>query len=685
MLVRCSSPVLALLLLLGLAPTPAAHGGHYRPPPEPEAPPPKSGGSATGGNRGPAMPMSPASGPAGPGSPGGLAPGIGGGGLATTGGAGSELDLTSWRFWWDQNKAAYLDLKTHVHRPGPLTGSDGFFLGEGAREAEGSLRPSERQVREQVVPALLAVLETETNQDLVTGALVALAKIGHGGDLDESGRFEAAVARLLRDPNQELRETAAVAQGIVASSHAIPRLANLLWDTDAGRELVGATEVDPRTRAFAAYGLGLVGARSTSEPERQVIVAALGRALERARLAVPDVEVACVQALSLVPLDTLEPAGARADAARSGEPPERSRQAQVEFVAALLADPERHLLVRAHCPAALARLLIGLPHEEAELRARAVRVLQKAIESERTLPVLVQSACLALGELGASGDGLDDGLRVALEGTVRRSSDVQSRAFALIALARGGGGVATRDAVAGFLLRTLLEGKGTLRPWAGLACGVLGRELMATDPGAAPLAELRATVRAVLEEERNPERLGAYAIAAGLLRDRASAPLLQARLAKSLPDDVRGHVATGLALLGHVEACDLVRTVLSAATYRPELTRECGIALALLDDKEVTPMLVGMLQRAPSLATQTTLATALGLVGDRRAIDPLLAALRETGRTERARGYAAVALGNVADKEALPWNAKYALGINYRAATATLTDPVYGGGILDIF
>jgi HEAT repeat protein len=97
------------------------------------------------------------------------------------------------------------------------------------------------------------------------------------------------------------------------------------------------------------------------------------------------------------------------------------------------------------------------------------------------------------------------------------------------------------------------------------------------------------------------------------------------------------------------------------------------------------PTLVALFQRAGSLATQTTAATALGYVGDRRAIAPLLAALGDRGRTERARGYAAVALGNVADVELLPWNARIALGLHYRASTSTLTDPVYGGGILDIF
>ena len=52
--------------------------------------------------------------------------------------------------------------------------------------------------------------------------------------------------------------------------------------------------------------------------------------------------------------------------------------------------------------------------------------------------------------------------------------------------------------------------------------------------------------------------------------------------------------------------------------------------------------------------------------------------------TDRARGFAAVALGIVADKEPVPWNTKIAVDLNYRAATQTLTDAAGGTGILDI-
>lgn len=51
--------------------------------------------------------------------------------------------------------------------------------------------------------------------------------------------------------------------------------------------------------------------------------------------------------------------------------------------------------------------------------------------------------------------------------------------------------------------------------------------------------------------------------------------------------------------------------------------------------------------------------------------------------TDAARGFAAVSLGLVADDSRLPWNAQFAVGLNFAAAPATLDD-AGGAGILNI-
>ncbi len=632
--------------------------------------------------------------------PGALTPG-----LSPTTAFGSEVlpgDLTDWRLWWRQNQALYLALKSHVHALGTDTGRESWFLGDGQRPQEGTLRPTQEQIRGAIAPALLAVLAREKNDELVTGAMVALAKIGADGDAALGERSEAALTSFLTDGNQQVRETAAIALGILASPRAIPALAHLLWDTQEGRRAVKGAEVDYRTRSFAAYGLGLVGARAQNELDRQIVVSILRRALERDDTRSRDLEVACLVALGLVPLATIETptfetppalAGARAT------PPERSRLAQLDYVAAILDDEKREVLARAQCPVTLARLLVapeGAPAPElAHYRDEIARDLLERVERERDRSEILQSCVLALGQIGTNdgADPLDARIRRTLANVPSAISEPQTRAFALVAAAEAGArsgsgllGAAGGEGIAsarGFLVEELFDGKYFLQPWASLATGVFCWRLQAqgvTDPA---LETLQRALRHAIEDERAHERLGAYALAAGLAGSAECAPRLMKLLAKELPDEPRGQVALGLALLGHDEAIAPLREVVASSRFRPELLRAGAIALAILGDKDVATQLAAMLKENRSLATQAAITGALGFIGDRRSVEPLLELLGDRLATERARAFAAVALGNVADKELLPWNAKIGSGLNYRAAPATLTDPLTGTGILD--
>jgi len=641
----------------------SAHGGQYAGP--------NTGGPGTGG---------PAAGPAtaGPMGPTTLAGSLG-------------PDPLQWDLWWENNRDAFLQVKTHVRSAGPSTGGEGWFLGSGEPLGE-SMGLSDAQVRTQVVPALLATLERAGGNDVVTGCLVALAKVGADGDGDDARRFEATAARYLREGSQEVRETAAVALGILANPRSIPMLSHLLWDTEYGRELVKKKEVDYRTRSFAAYGLGLIGARTESPSNRAVIVGVLRHAFEGDATKTPDLQVACLVALSIVPL---APAGTPPPTrARRALPlAEHSRQEEIAFALAVLADEERHDLVRAQCPIALARLVAGLsgPVRDAE-RARACEPLLEMVARDDERPELLQSCILALGAMGTNDgqDALDARIRAGLRAAVEDVADNQARAFALMALAQAGGtggadpGLGGLDEVGDFLRRQLGDGRRALRPWAGLACGVLGHRLLEVGAAQGTLEELRNAVRITLTDTKDSTELGAYALAAGLLHDGASSRGLLVRLDESLPDAARGYVAVALGLMGEREAREPLYAVARESKYHPALLRDCVTALALLDDKEVVPFLAGMLKEARGLASQASVCVALGSVGDRLAVDPLLAVLQSPLVTENARAFAAVALGNVADKESLPWNAKLTQGLNYQATTPTLSDPGSSSGILDI-
>ncbi|MEQ1893470.1 MAG: HEAT repeat domain-containing protein, partial [Planctomycetota bacterium] len=494
--------LLATALGLSLFASLPPHGGVYAPPPGPVLAPGIPGVRTLG----PTVSSGPSTG----------APTLAS--APTTPGGSSGPDLALWTYWWQHNQAPFLNVKAHVRGVDGRTGSDGWFLGQGQKDQALSLRPSVPQVRDQIVPALLTVLEKESDSSLVSGALVALGKIGPDGSTRDAERFEAACVKLLADANQEVRETAALALGILGHGRAVPYLAHLLWDSKTAQRWVGAREVDYRTRAFAAFGLAQVGARSESTSERESIVKILREALAADETKTPDLAAACVIALGLVPLPEDED-GAAADPAA----PRTGRAEQLEHLLAWFEDDEHHRTARAHCPTALARLCIEVRGPAAvALRARIANVLAERIERGKEPAEVLQSCVQALGTLATNGDGaLDVRLRRALTLVDQRVSEPQARAFALMAMAEAGGRFGT-DTPSGvgeardFLVHELVFGKNALLPWSALGCGVLAWNLRG-DPGqAAALESLQRAVRATLQDARAPERIGASALAAGL-------------------------------------------------------------------------------------------------------------------------------------------------------------------------
>jgi HEAT repeat protein len=150
-------------------------------------------------------------------------------------------------------------------------------------------------------------------------------------------------------------------------------------------------------------------------------------------------------------------------------------------------------------------------------------------------------------------------------------------------------------------------------------------------------------------------------------------------------ENLRGYAATALGLLRSTGSAPLLRTVIVEKTrYRPGLLREASIALALIGDRSIVSYLVDRLRAATTMIESVAAASALGYVGDVRALDPLVAILRDTNANETTRAFAAVALGQICDKEALPWNAKLAADASWLGAPPTFFDPLLGKGVLDL-
>ncbi|MBK7641900.1 MAG: HEAT repeat domain-containing protein [Planctomycetes bacterium] len=675
---------LASVLLIATA---LGHGGTYQGPGD--TVPPGGGGGGGGGGTTPA-PSNPAGGggrggvPTGgnPAGPGGNSGGPGGRGTGATTGEVAP-DLTNWEFWWAFNKSQYLGLRRALYES---LSTEDVFGGEGRAS---TLAPSQAEIRERVVPALRRALETERQNDIVTGALVALGKIGDVRGEDGSSAFVGVFQGWLPDSSQEISETAAVSLGILADENGVRALTELASDSEAGRKRLGKAEVPLRTRAFAAYGLGLVGARSASNTQRMEIVDVLAGVLAAPPLASPDLEVAALTAIGLTPVDWSDTAGLERQRGASS-----TRAAEVEFVLRYFADESRPKLVRAHAPAALVHLL---SHERAPaaeagaLRERIVRELTRRIgEHTREVEVVRQSCVLALGALtDLDSDSADADARAELR-RVTDKGQVQERAFALVALGqiagRPGSGTDSGTALnqlRGLLVQNLGGASLTLRPWAALGLGISERELDELGSSTfTPSPDVRTALRSALHGS-SQEVVGAYAVALGIARDREAAGELRVRLREVKAAGQRGYVALGLGMIGAVDAKAEIERIVRDSKYQPELLQQAAIALGLLGDKTLVPELVKMLSEAHSLASQAAVASALGFIGDARSIEPLVAMLQDQRLTGTARGFATVALGIVADKEELPWNAKISIGINYRANTSSLTT-TQGTGLLDI-
>ncbi|MBI1381353.1 MAG: hypothetical protein GC161_09715 [Planctomycetaceae bacterium] len=600
-----------------------------------------------------------------------------------------------WSFWWEFNKDRYLNLKQSLASGVVTTGESDFFLGQGQREgAKDSIRPDASQIKDTIVPALKEALRTESSPDILTGAMIALAKIGDPASSSESPPQESEFATIIRgfltSGSQEVRETAAVALGILAHPSQIDLLIARMQDEKPGRDAMGSTTVDQRTRAFAAYGLALVGSRlgADDDANRVKIVEALASVLNADREALPDISVAAMIAMGLVQLESVPIEG---DMPKKVEIP-KTREEQIVFALEYL-DSDKPYMVRAHAPTAVGRLLTGIPapaggSKGTNIRNYAVDKMLPAITKSGSQQEIRGSVALAMGLIGNRSDSkVDKEIRDALIDAAKDATQ-QTKNFALIALGKIGARMDTANGDSGFavvekhLLTQLGSAKGNQEDFAGLAIGVLGHALQESNNQALPRSLYNALAEK-LRGAKNENNVGAFSIAAGMTQEEGFRATLLKLLDETAGDEPRGYVAVALGMARVNEAKERIQKIVKESEYRPDLLKQAAIALGLLGDREIVPDLLKMLADSKGLAAQASITSALGFIGDRRSVEPLVDMLKNESLTDLARGFAAVALGIVADKEDLPWNSKIGEDLNYRASTSTLNDQG-GTGILNI-
>ncbi|MGC6486628.1 MAG: HEAT repeat domain-containing protein [Planctomycetota bacterium] len=662
-----------------------AHGGQYRGPGN-VTPPSSGGATSSGGFRGPSdvLPPSTAAGAgATAGSAGGAAR-VGPSRPAISGAArGYQVgdDLGRWEFWWEFGKDPFLNLRQALYRVDDRDPSAALWNPRlaGARPA---VTPPDAADLRAVASQLSSLLSETRDRDTSSACVVALAKIG-------SARAGFALTPhllpLLRRGDQELRETAALALGISGDldDRTLGALTDLLSETDAGKALCGKLHVNVRTRAFAAFGAGLLLRRARRAAVAVRLVRPLIQVVADARDLDRNLVVAAIEALGQFP--------------RGWRGPAASLLRQ-EVLDALGSYYDREVgagrqLIQAHVPTAIARVCERDSRRADTWRTRFSEDLGAGLRSRsaagnpKVNHHIAQSCALALGEMCAP--WTDDNSPSHAQGSLlvevfRDHRDQQTRAFAALALARLGG-----DRARSFLLRALPRANKALeQPWIAVALGVVAARIRAAGTQDGRDAEVFTLVTDALSRQfrgaRNPSTVGAIAVSLGLAGAADVKDTLRQRLIEHRKRDaVAGYVALSLGLLQDHRAIPDLRVLRTQATRRPFVLLQTVRALGLLGDHTLTEQLVAELQGSGrSVARLSATAAALGQIGDRRCLPALRRLAADRDATPLSRAFAAVALGGVCDKDALPWNAAYATQINYRAATETLTDGA--AGILDL-
>jgi len=642
-----------------------AHGGQYRGPGDTVPPNPGGGSTGSPGRGGPTTPNpgGPTTpNPGGPTTPGPTtggppAPTTGGGAAGggrgpTTQGGGITLGdpLDEWQFWWEFNKDPFLQLKKAIHTATVQTGSDDFIMGRGKKDkALNTLRPGESD-RRRIITELKQALKDNTNRDIISSCLIALAKVG--GDLSILPVFK----EYLPDNDQEKRETACLAMGIASLEPAVPDLIALALDTEDGRKLVKRSTVDFRTRSFACYGLGLI-AHDHQKPELQ-------RKIFEAMKTMADADKSTHRDLIVSPLQCI----------RLLRPDDELRKEIIAYLYAYMqkTDKEVYAQVRSHAYVAIAALL-GRGGDKA---GAITKLMTADIKNRRQKPWIHQSAILALGKIATPDN---DAVSDAIQDYFKKGKDLQGKNFAAIALGQIGG-AKNRT----FLITQMRRGRQLQKPWAALGLGILDFEQRqrqgANYEGDKTAAE---AIKSAFDKTRNPLYSAGMAIALGMMKYKDAGDDIMDRLEKIKNNsEPAGYLAVALGLMRYQSAKDMINTLLDSSTRREKLLSQCAIALGLLGDKEVGLKLADRIQQKVSVAVYSALAQGLGFIGDKRSVTPLIEMLKNQQLRALPRAFAAVALGLVGEKADLPWNSKIAVDNNYRANVETLTGA--GAGILDI-
>lgn len=645
--------ILLSAAFVALCASPAfSHGGQF-----------KGSGDAGAGGAGASGVAAPPTNPGGAAAPGPGAPASGGAGLpvtgtggravrgqsgrkATTGGTQQSFgpNYEAWEFWWENNKDRFLGLKERLVDTNSASGSLGALSGRGRKSGgASSRRPTEDQILNEVLPALKGLLTQEDNRDIIDSSILALAR-----SMPEAGQGEVIdlAMPLLSHPELSVQTSSAISLGVLESADAFETLSALMTDSTAGRKAVGGGEVPRLVRAFGALGLGLV-----DDPRS---VPALIDVIDKLPDAERDTKACAIVALGLMDNEAV------ADA--------------YPFLVEKLKDRRLDAVIKSYIPTSIAKMA------ESSMR-EGIEPLLEVFTDRDTDNFVLQSTAIALGRLSTMADMQSI---EALSAYVREGKDAQTRHFSLIAL----GKIASRDedpashpdaheAVAKLIHEEISKpSRKTNVSWAALAGALYarGEEFEGSDVEIETINRLKKAYK----DESNPSYKAAFAVSLGLMKSREMAPDIHRDFLESKDNDFRGYAAIALGLIGHTEASEDLRGLVQNKTIPPTFRLQVATSLGLMSDEQAIEVLISSLESARTLGVSSAVAKSLGLIGDSSAIGSLLEIAQDGSKNDITRAFAAVAVGIVAERSDLPFNAMISEDNNYRARIPAIDE------ILDI-
>jgi HEAT repeat protein len=522
--------------------------------------------------------------------------------------------------WWDHNRDAFLwDLLSVPAPRGPITaaGTHPAQVLGGVAPTALPHAPSPSQVHTEVMPALLARLETEEDGGALAEAVLALGRMTRA---PYQQPVTEALIPLLADDDARVAESAAVALGLLGSDDGRDVLYDLSTCSQAGHKLSGRSSVPDSLRITSTLALGLLGDESSSPRLRDLAEGGLNAGSD-------------LRASAILALGVLGPAD------DDGTAPWLEEWSQDRRLPLNLQVSLATTLGRVQHAGAVAALMDILGDRDADSPTR-------------------QAAVASLGQAAT----LEDGKAVdALIKSYKKSKDAGTRQLALLSLARLATGDAESKGAQGerrdidkLVRKELRKPSRSLdRPFTALAAGLLlrGRPELRQDMGPILLD--------AYEDASDPNQRGAYALGLGLAHMADGAEVLRADLEDTRDADLAGHLAVALGLLGDGDAAPLLQERLVASGQSRSVREDLATGLRLMDDGDTLPLLAGAYRDASNGADRAGLAAALGALRHAGGVDPLLSVCADDDLDSSSRASAYAALGRLAETTAAPFGSRF--------------------------